>query len=1075
MEGKNRKRVGIVIFWILGILLILLITIVYLRYADLKKGLVARVSEKLASLIGQGVVIEDLSLSLGGTINLYNVTIRNPEGFPPGNFLHIKRIRLDTELRQFLRGVFHFQSVILTSPELTLLQDEKGRWNIPSVFTRGSEKSVTQFQVDEMRIESGLFSFNEDKSYRADQINLRLKNLSSRPGSRLEIGGIAFYGGNKVQVDGWVSLHDVPQKVNVSIASKDFLLAPLAKYLRPYSINIEKVRTDIDLHAEGDTEKGFHLVSTIRGKGFQLPRFIKSQRDIYLRTDAILHLPEDSLVVNPMTLQVDGVSKMTLKGSMTGLRKRLSFNADIDIDNLDLSQINLMKDVKVVGRLTSKNLRITGEDGARIRKVSGSLNLKEGGIEAAQGVVEKIDGAILFSSDQENRVKGEATARVVKLKDVLLAKPVDIRLTAALSGRQGRMAVISSLALSSFEISLKGRQTINLEGGHISIDGVIQGRAFSGRNSIELKGIQYGGERLSWMKSASLIDYGQTGITARNLTIETEELKSSARRLKVTIPEKENRYEVDVKGLEATYRDRRVGEARLKECDLSLTFHQDKESLKGNLGFSVGSLMIQDIPSNHISGTGTFDGKSFSVDIQRAEVYGSSIKVTASGRTSEGPYPIRINAVAEGLDLGRLSEATSRWIQNPYRVGGSVKRATFEGTINGRDLSQGHAIVESGKISLSTGTGKKMIKGAPFHGEFELAGKDLLLKAEAGVGALAMKISGTAKRFMESDRLFQAKIILPEAKLTDIRESLWDVFPDSLLYVGLEGSVTLEGSIEYGKDQLGFRGNVSVRNGSLQGENGEYSIRSINGTLPIVYRKGEKQGQEVRMPSFERSQFDQLIRYYGQGPKEQSLQKITIQSLVYGFDLLEDIQLFVEQKGPTLNVERFNANIFGGRLTGTAVIDLSDGLRYGTGLLLKGVSLKTLCDRIEPIRGFISGRVDGIATLKGSGPALSGLIGMADFWTYPAKTEKMVISKEFLQKIGGPSVKPYLRSRNFDKGILSVYLKDGAIVFKELEISNKNILGMTDLSVKVAPLSNRIAVEDLLWTIAEAAERAKKK
>jgi hypothetical protein len=100
---------------------------------------------------------------------------------------------------------------------------------------------------------------------------------------------------------------------------------------------------------------------------------------------------------------------------------------------------------------------------------------------------------------------------------------------------------------------------------------------------------------------------------------------------------------------------------------------------------------------------------------------------------------------------------------------------------------------------------------------------------------------------------------------------------------------------------------------------------------------------------------------------------------------------------------------------------------------------------------------------------------MADFWTYPAKTEKMVISKEFLQKIGGPSVKTYLGSRNFDKGVVSFYLKEGDVIFKDLEISNRNVLGMTDLSVKVAPLSNRIALDSLLWTIAEASERAKKK
>jgi hypothetical protein len=58
---------------------------------------------------------------------------------------------------------------------------------------------------------------------------------------------------------------------------------------------------------------------------------------------------------------------------------------------------------------------------------------------------------------------------------------------------------------------------------------------------------------------------------------------------------------------------------------------------------------------------------------------------------------------------------------------------------------------------------------------------------------------------------------------------------------------------------------------------------------------------------------------------------------------------------------------------------------------------------------------------------------------------------------------------------MSLYLTDGYVIFKELEISNVNLLGVTDLSVKVVPLSNKIALDHLFWTITEAAERAKKK
>jgi hypothetical protein len=190
---------------------------------------------------------------------------------------------------------------------------------------------------------------------------------------------------------------------------------------------------------------------------------------------------------------------------------------------------------------------------------------------------------------------------------------------------------------------------------------------------------------------------------------------------------------------------------------------------------------------------------------------------------------------------------------------------------------------------------------------------------------------------------------------------------------------------------------------------------------------------------------------------------------------LENINLFFDQKGKIWDIERFSANVFGGNLNGSARIDLSAGFDYRAGILIKGLSLERLCNGIEPIKGFISGKVDGIASFKSSGFDISHLIGMVDLWTYSAKNEKTMISKEFLQKVGGPSLKAYLKDRPFDKGVLGLYLKDGYLIFRDLEISNRNFLGITDLSIKVAPVSNRIAIDHLLWTVAEAAERAKKK
>jgi hypothetical protein len=336
-------------------------------------------------------------------------------------------------------------------------------------------------------------------------------------------------------------------------------------------------------------------------------------------------------------------------------------------------------------------------------------------------------------------------------------------------------------------------------------------------------------------------------------------------------------------------------------------------------------------------------------------------------------------------------------------------------------------------------------------------------------------LSGTIKGFSEKERSVQIKGILPEVRLTEIRNSFWDLFPDSLLYAGLDGSISSDVSILTGKDGPNVSGTVTLKDCFLKGEYGEYSIGPINGRMPLTYGKGGDDGKAVSIPSFEKSRFSDLTTFYAKETVDKDLHRITIGSLDYGFPLLKDLTLLVKQSEGLLKIERFGANIFGGRLDGSAFVDLSKGLNYRAGFLIKELSMATLCQGIESIKGFISGKVDGIATFKGTGTGLSHLIGMADFWTYSAGNEKTMISKEFLQKIGGPSVRFYLGNRSFDMGTMSLYLQNGDLVFKQLEISNRNFFGVKDLDVKVAPFNNRIAVDKFLWAITEAAQRAEEK
>ena len=381
------------------------------------------------------------------------------------------------------------------------------------------------------------------------------------------------------------------------------------------------------------------------------------------------------------------------------------------------------------------------------------------------------------------------------------------------------------------------------------------------------------------------------------------------------------------------------------------------------------------------------------------------------------------------------------------------------------------------KSLFITGKDKRnLLKDAALSSKIKFNGRDMDFTADMRAGKLSAAATGTARNILDRKRSIKVLVKIPEVQLTSIRETFWDIVPDKLLYAGLEGSISSRMSMDYNENEKKVHGDMILKNIVLQGENGEYSVGPVNGTLPLVYNNSVTKGSQIRkFPAFERSQFNNLRTIYSQGLDENAYSKITIGSLSYGFQLFSGINIWLRQEGTVLNIARFNGNIFGGRMNGSSYIDMGDGVKYRAGFILENMSLTKLCEGIEPIKGYISGKVDGVASIKGSGKGLADLIGKADFWTFSTDTEKTKISKEFLRKIGGPSLKTYLGDRSFDKGIVTMYLQNGYIVFDQLEISNRNFLGMQDLSIKVAPFNNRIAIDHLLWTITEAAQRAKNK
>ncbi len=109
------------------------------------------------------------------------------------------------------------------------------------------------------------------------------------------------------------------------------------------------------------------------------------------------------------------------------------------------------------------------------------------------------------------------------------------------------------------------------------------------------------------------------------------------------------------------------------------------------------------------------------------------------------------------------------------------------------------------------------------------------------------------------------------------------------------------------------------------------------------------------------------------------------------------------------------------------------------------------------------------------GAGLQGMAGTIDLWTRVGRDEKMLVSKEFLQKLAGKKLKGifFRNDRSYDRGEISATLEKGYLTFDLLDIEHTNFFGVKDLSVTVVPVQNRIAVDHLISAIREAAARGK--
>lgn len=379
-------------------------------------------------------------------------------------------------------------------------------------------------------------------------------------------------------------------------------------------------------------------------------------------------------------------------------------------------------------------------------------------------------------------------------------------------------------------------------------------------------------------------------------------------------------------------------------------------------------------------------------------------------------------------------------------------------------------------IALSGAGGKALVSGAALTLSGSLAKGDLTVKEGTLALGPACKVvaSGQVNQVFKPERQGKLVATLPRTQVNGVIDPLVNLLPRSLQEGNLDGSLSAAAEIAFAQGAKLLQGTVTIDHGSFEVPAQKLSFGEINGSIPFsLDLSGSGTMRPPEVTAYNRENYPRLFPQLAADPgrgETFTIGKLSLGSLKMGALSMR----LVAEKGVT-EITKFRTTLFQGTLVGKGYLTLSDRLLFRTDLLINDLSLKTLCSMFPAISGYISGRVDGVVSLSGKGGSLAGMTGFTDVWAREGGGEKMLVSKEFLQKLAKQKLGGFFfrSDREYDRAEIKAMLQQGDLSFESLIIEHTNMVGVRDLSVSIAPEQNRIALDHLLDSIKEAAVRGK--
>ncbi|HEY5973122.1 MAG TPA: hypothetical protein VIU41_00125 [Geobacteraceae bacterium] len=508
---------------------------------------------------------------------------------------------------------------------------------------------------------------------------------------------------------------------------------------------------------------------------------------------------------------------------------------------------------------------------------------------------------------------------------------------------------------------------------------------------------------------------------------------------------------------------------------LTADFHRagERRWLSGSGELAVATITGRGVTGEKLAASLTFRERELA-----AAVTGRLLSGNLSGTVALNPFAVK-DGVRYAFQLTGAEAAALAGLlpakRAPVLTGGQLD-AIGSGSYRAGAGPAGSLTLTGRELALADANGKSLLSDGSLRLGAELRDGTLQLRdSELGLGeGVTIAVAGSVEQLLTPTRHGAITLSLPATPLTTIFDRLANQLPRALQEAEVAGTIAVRSQVAIAGKGVVVDGTSRWAGVKLEVPTQKLFLTGIDGTIPFSL---DLAGSAVpfKRPelAYSRDNYPRLLAARGAPPAGGEL--FAIQRFRFGGIDLANTAIRLRAGQGLTEVTSLETLLYGGRLVGSGFFRLKDGPQYGGDLLLNEVSLRSLCEAIPAIKGYISGRVDGVISLYGSGRESSGLNGFVDLWTRSGEGEPMLVSKEFLQKLAGKKLKGFFfrSDRTYDTGEISAYLENGFLTFDRLDISHTNLLGIRDLSVSVAAVQNRIGLAHLLDVVKEAATRGK--